>query len=234
MGKRELALADNNSDEEVHSIGKCHQPAPIGCGKQTKPRQDQFGNSLHRHVPEDSVIDEAAHNQRVQIPIRPHRLQENLLQQYGRSDFSQTFAYGQEVRHHRIARLHASIRDENPEEFLQKTPGVFVDIGQISGDNQEGGHVESIDYLLGIGVFVAYVYQVENNHQGDENTFQVVYLFDAGFHDARICFLLLNDAKIYTSANFRTYTNIFMVSADYILTLPVAFTYRKCIFVHYS
>ena len=43
------------------------------------------------------VVDEAAQNQRMQIPVGPHRMEEYLVEQYGRSDFGHALAHGQEV-----------------------------------------------------------------------------------------------------------------------------------------
>lgn len=33
-----------------------------------------------------------------------------------------------------------------------------------------------------ISFYPPYIYKVEDNHQGDEDAFQIIYLFDTAFH----------------------------------------------------
>lgn len=129
-------------------------------------------------------------------------MEEYLVEQYGRSDFSHAFAHGQEMRHHRVGCLHAGIRDEYPQELAEETSGIFPVVGEIARYNQEGGHVERIDDLFRIRILVAYIYKVENNHQDDEDTFQVIYLFDTVFHIGAVFCILLLTAQIYILPQF--------------------------------
>lgn len=71
-------------------------------------------------------------------------------------------------------KIHRSLR--------RKLRAILPVIGQIARNNQESGHVERIDDLFRIRILVAYIYKVEDNHQGDEDAFQIIYLFDTAFH----------------------------------------------------
>lgn len=41
--------------------------------------------------------------------------------------------------------------------------------------------MECVDKLLDVRIFITYVDQMENNHQNDTHTFQVVYVSESGF-----------------------------------------------------
>lgn len=107
-------MAHCHADKEIEGIGEVHQSSPMGKGKQADTGHNQPGDNRQPYIAECDIIDEAAQNQCMQIPVRPHRMEEYLVEQYGRSNGIYTFAYGQEMRHHRIGRLHAGIRNENP------------------------------------------------------------------------------------------------------------------------
>ena len=202
-------MAHYHADKEIEGIGEVHQSSPIGKGKQADTGHNQPGDNRQPYIAECDIIDEAAQNQCMQIPVRSHRMEEYLVEQYGRSNGIYTFAYGQEMRHHRVGSLHAGIRDENPEKLAEKAPGILPVVGEIARKNQESGHVERIDDLFRIRILVAYIYKVEDNHQGDEDTFQIIYLFDAAFHEYRVLQIVFPGAKIAQVAYNSSFSSFF-------------------------
>lgn len=86
------------------------------------------------------------------------------------------------VRGNCVADFHAGVWNKNPKVFFQEGVGALLNIYQISGYEQESRHVECIDNLFGIGIFVSYVNKVKGNHQYDEYTFQIINFLDAVFH----------------------------------------------------
>ena len=84
----------------------------MGKGKQADTGHNQPGDNRQPYIAECDIIDEAAQNQCMQIPVRPHRMEEYLVEQYSRSNGIYTFAYGQ------AERVLAGVLEENAPVYL--------------------------------------------------------------------------------------------------------------------
>ena len=128
------------------------------------------------------IIHESANHQRVEIPIRPERIQKELGKQKRQGEIVDVFAYGQHRGGEYIAAFHYGVGYEYPQDGTQEAAQRFSDIEQIAGDNEEAGHMEGIYHVLSVWVCVADIDEMERNHQQDEYAFHIVELFYSFLH----------------------------------------------------
>lgn len=128
------------------------------------------------------IIHESTNHQRVEIPIRPERIQKELGKQKRQGEIVDVFAYGQHRGSEHIAAFHYGVGYEYPQDGTQEAAQRFADIEQIAGDNEEAGHMEGIYHVLSVWVCVADIDEMERNHQQDEYAFHIVELFYSFLH----------------------------------------------------
>lgn len=91
----------------------------------------------------------------------------------------EVFADGQHRGHEDVAALNHQVRNGIVEHRPQKVFPALVDVDQVAGDEQETWHVESVDYLFGIGMSVTDIDQMEADHENDQEALQEVKLIDS-------------------------------------------------------
>ena len=85
-------------------------------------------------------------------------------------------AHRKQGGHDDVAHLHHGVGQEEPPDVAPEAPRGEASLHQVAGEQQEAGHVEGIDHLLGVGVAVAYIYKVEGDHQQDEHPLEEIDL----------------------------------------------------------
>lgn len=65
----------------------------------------------------------------------------------------------------------------------EKFPAFLWHVNQITRNQQEGGHMESIYDTLAYGYYFLYGSQVKDDHEYDKQAFQIVQFMDTVPHD---------------------------------------------------
>lgn len=66
---------------------------------------------------------------------------------------------------------------------FRKNFRLFMHVNQITRNQQEGGHMESIYDTFGIRILTSYMAQVKDDHEYDKQAFQIVQFMDTVPHD---------------------------------------------------
>ena len=103
-------------------------------------------------------------------------MQQEAVEKDGRSEVVYVLVNGQQRSHHNVPALHYNIRYSEPKERPQEVLRRLADVHQVTRNEQEAGHVEGIYHLLGKGVKLLEVHQMETDDEQDKNTLQVVKL----------------------------------------------------------
>ena len=160
-------LTDGRPQEEIDGTAERHQAQHAQQLKDGN-QQDEPRDGLHRHQTEHGYIGAATEDERLKIPIGSERMEEQLIEKHAHGQLIDMLPDGQQRSHHDVGALHHEIGHGIAQHRPGKTPPRFRDVHQIPRHQEEGGHVECIDDSFGIGIGVAYIDQMETNHEDDE------------------------------------------------------------------
>ena len=160
---------------EVHGVVERHDAQQLVGGVERHAHQARHaGHSDALMQSACTIIYKVTDDERVQIPIRPERMQQQFVDEHAHGKPFDMLPDGQQRRHVSVSRLHHGIRHEQPFYLSCQLAYAFIHVGKVARDDKEHGHMERIDHLFGVRIFVADINQVEDYHQHDKHTLEII------------------------------------------------------------
>ena len=125
------------------------------------------------------IVRGSAKDDCVQVPIRAESMQEKVLEIDPRRELGDVFIYGKNRSHVYVSALHNDIRNREPQKGFQEIPLWLGNVHQVTRDQKEARHVETIHHLLDVGVQLLEPHQVESDDEQYEHALQIVEFRDA-------------------------------------------------------
>ena len=133
----------------------------------------------------------------MEIPGGTERMKDEAVEEDACRQVVDVVVDGQERSQDDVAAFHKQIGYGQPKQRTQEVPRRFANIHQVAGDEQEARHVEGKDHLLGVGVQMLEIYQMETDDKQDENPLQVVK-FQYALHDILYVFATKVRKKVHS------------------------------------
>ena len=118
-------------------------------------------------------------------------MEQQLVEENASGQMIDMFIDRQQRGHDGIATLHDQIGYDQSDYCEHKSTPLLTDVHQIARNNQEYWHVKGIYHLLGIGIEMLEIHQVEGNDQNDHHTLQIIQFL--------YTHILLNEIKLVQS-----------------------------------
>lgn len=180
--------ADGHPQDVVEGIAGGQQGREEAhCGGQADQQEEGGQRARALLQAEREPVEQGAHHHAVQEPVGAYACHAQRAQQGGRGELGESVAHGHHGGQAGIARDQDAVGQQDAQFVEGKLPGGLAHVGEVTCEQEEGGHEEHEDDLPHAGVQSAEVHDVhQDDHEDERGPEQVDAVVCLLFHYPRL------------------------------------------------